>query len=213
MAPHNLTFTLIGACLLWVGWFGFNAGSNLEANGLTAQALLNTITATAAAALAWAAAEKVIRGHASLLGAASGAVAGLVAITPAAGSRRHDRRDRPRRGCRCGLPLGRRYAEADVQVRRLARRLRHPRRRRHRRRPRHRDRGVSGARRLRRSADYAIGGQFIKQLTAVVVAIVWSAVVSVVALLIVKAVMGLRLPEAAESDGLDISRHGERAYN
>ena len=85
MAPHNLTFTLIGACLLWVGWFGFNAGSNLEANGLTAQALLNTITATSAAALSWSAAERIVRGHASLLGAASGAVAGLVAITPAAG--------------------------------------------------------------------------------------------------------------------------------
>ncbi|MGO4835780.1 ammonium transporter, partial [Rhizobiaceae sp. 2RAB30] len=85
MAPHNLTFTLIGACLLWVGWFGFNAGSNLEANGLTAQALLNTITATSAAALAWSIVERITRGHASLLGAASGAVAGLVAITPAAG--------------------------------------------------------------------------------------------------------------------------------
>ncbi len=85
MAPHNLTFTLIGACLLWVGWFGFNAGSNLEANGLTAQALLNTITAPAAAALAWSLGERITRGHASLLGAVSGAVAGLVAITPAAG--------------------------------------------------------------------------------------------------------------------------------
>ena len=85
MAPHNLTFAFIGACLLWVGWFGFNAGSNLEANGLTAQAVLNTITATAAAALAWSLGEKIARGHASLLGAISGAVAGLVAITPAAG--------------------------------------------------------------------------------------------------------------------------------
>src|SRR6202008_4743501 len=83
--PHNLTFTFIGACLLWVGWFGFNDGSNLEANGLTAQAFMNTITAIAAAALAWAVAEKFARGHASLLGAASGAIAGLVAITPAAG--------------------------------------------------------------------------------------------------------------------------------
>jgi Amt family ammonium transporter len=83
--PHNLTFTFIGACLLWVGWFGFNAGSNLEATGLAAQALLNTIVAPAAAALAWAVGEKFTRGHASLLGAASGAVAGLVAITPAAG--------------------------------------------------------------------------------------------------------------------------------
>src|SRR5690606_35951831 len=85
MAPHNLTFAFIGACLLWIGWFGFNAGSNLEANGLTAQAVLNTITATAAAALSWSLGEKMLRGHASQLGAISGAVAGLVAITPAAG--------------------------------------------------------------------------------------------------------------------------------
>jgi len=85
MAPHNLSMTLIGACLLWVGWFGFNAGSNLEANGLTALAFLNTTTATAAAALAWTFGEWATRGHPSLLGAASGAVAGLVAITPACG--------------------------------------------------------------------------------------------------------------------------------
>src|SRR5690606_14845976 len=85
IAPHNLTFTFIGASLLWVGWFGFNAGSALAANGTAAQAFLNTITAPAAAALAWALAEKFTRGHASALGAFSGAVAGLVAITPAAG--------------------------------------------------------------------------------------------------------------------------------
>ena len=85
MAPHNLVFTLIGACLLWVGWFGFNAGSNLEANGYAAIAVLNTIVATAAAALTWSLLECMTRGHASLLGAASGAVAGLVAVTPAAG--------------------------------------------------------------------------------------------------------------------------------
>jgi Amt family ammonium transporter len=76
---------MIGACLLWVGWFGFNAGSNLEANGLTGQVVFNTILATAAAALAWTAGEWVTRGHPSLLGAVSGAVAGLVAITPACG--------------------------------------------------------------------------------------------------------------------------------
>ncbi len=85
IAPHNLVMTYIGAGLLWFGWFGFNAGSNLEANGLTAVALLNTIIAPAAAALAWAIGEKVTRGHASALGVVSGAVAGLVAITPAAG--------------------------------------------------------------------------------------------------------------------------------
>ena len=85
MPPHNLTFTYIGACLLWVGWFGFNAGSNLESNSLTALVILNTILATAAATLAWAIGEKATRGHPSLLGAASGAIAGLVAITPACG--------------------------------------------------------------------------------------------------------------------------------
>src|SRR5690606_12591501 len=83
--PHNLTFTFIGACLLWVGWFGFNAGSALAANGTAAQAFLNTIAAPAAAALAWGIGERITGGHASLLGFASGAVAGLVAITPAAG--------------------------------------------------------------------------------------------------------------------------------
>src|SRR5690606_27543536 len=85
IAPHNLAFTFVGACLLWVGWFGFNAGSALAANGTAAQAFVNTVTAPAAAALAWALAEKLSRGHASALGAFSGAVAGLVAITPAAG--------------------------------------------------------------------------------------------------------------------------------
>src|SRR6218665_2965305 len=85
IAPHNLVFVFIGACLLWVGWFGFNAGSALAANGTAAQAFLNTITAPAAAALAWAIGEKMTRGHASALGVVSGAVAGLVAITPAAG--------------------------------------------------------------------------------------------------------------------------------
>ena len=212
MAPHNLTFTMIGACLLWVGWFGFNAGSNLEANGLTAQAMLNTITATAAAALAWSAAERVIRGHASLLGAASGAVAGLVAITPAAGLA----------GTIGAIFLG---AVAGVvclwAVISLKPMLKYD------------DsldvfgvHGVGGIVGALGTAivaspalggfgvgEYAIGGQFMKQLTAVIVAIVWSAVVSVVALYIVKAVMGLRLPEAAEREGLDISSHGERAYN
>ncbi len=85
MAPHSLPLTMIGAAMLWVGWFGFNAGSNLEANGLTALAFLNTLVATAAAALAWSAGESLMRGKASMLGAASGAVAGLVAITPACG--------------------------------------------------------------------------------------------------------------------------------
>ena len=85
MAPHSLTMTMIGASLLWVGWFGFNAGSNLEANGGAALAMTNSFVATAAAALSWMFAEWIIKGHPSLLGALSGAVAGLVAVTPAAG--------------------------------------------------------------------------------------------------------------------------------
>src|SRR5690606_35173474 len=86
MAPHSMPFTLVGAALLWVGWFGFNAGSNLEANGYAALAAVNTFTATAGAVLAWSAIEAVHRGKASRLGAASGMIAGLVAVTPAAGS-------------------------------------------------------------------------------------------------------------------------------
>ena len=85
MAPHSMTLTLVGAGILWVGWFGFNAGSNLEANGGAALAMINTFTATAGAILAWAAVEALTRGKASMLGAASGLVAGLVAVTPAAG--------------------------------------------------------------------------------------------------------------------------------
>ncbi len=210
--PHNLTFTLIGACLLWVGWFGFNAGSNLEATGLAAQALLNTITATAAAALAWALAEKVLRGHASLLGAASGAVAGLVAITPAAGFV----------GSMGAIILGAvagivclwavawlkpmfKYDDA-LDVFGI-----------------HGVGGIVGA--IGTGflaapelggfplAGYSMGSQVWIQIQAVVVAIVWSAVVAFLAMLITKAVLGARVSESEESDGLDITYHGERAYN
>jgi Amt family ammonium transporter len=214
--PHNLTFTFIGACLLWVGWFGFNAGSNLEATGLAAQATLNTITAPAAAALAWAIAEKFTRGHASLLGAASGAVAGLVAITPAAGFA----------GTMGAIVLGAiagvvclwavvtlkpmfKYDDAlDVfGVHGIG--------------------GIIGALgtaivaapglggyALGDPAAYSVGSQFMIQLQAVAIAIVWSAVVTAVAMLVVNLVFGgARVAEAAESDGLDLSSHGERAYN
>src|SRR5712672_4428331 len=85
MSPHSLTMSMIGASLLWVGWFGFNAGSNLEANGVTAVAFINTFVATAAAAVSWALVDQIKHGKPSMLGAASGAVAGLVAITPASG--------------------------------------------------------------------------------------------------------------------------------
>ncbi|MCB1516611.1 MAG: ammonium transporter [Hyphomicrobiaceae bacterium] len=213
MAPHNLTFTLVGAALLWVGWFGFNAGSNLEANGLTAQALLNTITATSAAALSWALAEKLTRGHASLLGAASGAVAGLVAITPAAGFA----------GSMGAIVLG---AIAGVVCLFAVVTLK----------PMfkyddsldvfgvHGIGGIVGAIGTAIVASPALGGfpldgyemgsQLGIQATAVVIAVVWSAVVAFVALMITKPIMGgLRVSESEEADGLDLSSHGERAYN
>src|SRR5690606_6988093 len=211
MAPHNLTFAFIGACLLWVGWFGFNAGSNLEANGLTAQAVLNTITATAAAALSWWVAENVMGGHASQLGAISGAVAGLVAITPAAGLA----------GTVGASGLG---AVAGVvclwAVVSMKRALKYD------------DsldvfgvHGVGGIVGALGTAivaspalggfgpggvDYAVGGQFATQAVAVAVAIVWSAAVAAAALALVKAAIGLRPVEAEERIGLDISTHGER---
>ncbi len=211
--PHNLALTFIGACMLWVGWFGFNAGSNLEADGLTAQAFMNTITAPAAAALAWGLAEKFTRGHASLLGFASGAVAGLVAITPAAGFA----------GTVGAIVLGAiaglvclwavvtlkpmlKYDDA-LDVFGI-----------------HAVGGIVGALGTAFVANSAWGGypldgyemwsQFIKQLTAVGIAIVWSGVVAFVAMLIVKAVFGgARVAESAETDGLDIASHGEHAYN
>ncbi|MGV8832628.1 MAG: ammonium transporter [Devosia sp.] len=213
IAPHNLVMTYIGAGLLWFGWFGFNAGSNLEANGLTAVALLNTIIAPAAAALAWAIGEKVTRGHASALGVVSGAVAGLVAITPAAGFS----------GVGGAMVLG---AVASLvclwAVVTLKPMLKYD------------DSldvfgihgigGIVGALGTAIVASPALGGypldgyemgsQLVIQAEAVIVAIIWSGVVAFVALQIVKAIFGgLRVPESAESDGLDLSSHGERAYN
>ncbi len=210
MAPHNLPLTLIGACLLWVGWFGFNAGSNLEANGLTAAAVLNTILATAAAAIAWSAAEQIMRGHASLLGAASGAVAGLVAITPAAGLS----------GFIGAVFLGAiasivsywavvslkpmfRYDDSlDVfgihGVAGIVGAI---------------GTGVVGATALGGFGGFDdIVGQVVIQAQAVAVCIVWTAVVSFVALLLIKATIGLRVSEADEREGLDLSSHGENAY-
>ncbi len=213
IAPHNLVFVFIGASLLWVGWFGFNAGSALAANGTAAQAFLNTITAPAAAALAWALGEKITRGHASALGAFSGAVAGLVAITPAAGF--SGTFGAIVLGAVAGLiclwavvtlkPMLKYDDSLDVfGIHGIG--------------------GIVGAIGTAIVAapslggfgaeDYSIGGQLVTQVLAVVVAIVWSAVVTLVALLIVKALFGgLRVSEASESDGLDLSSHGERAYN
>jgi Amt family ammonium transporter len=116
-APHSLTLTIVGASLLWVGWFGFNAGSALEANGVAALAFVNTWVATAAAAVPGCFAEWIIKGKPSGLGAASGAVAGLVAITPACRLRRCGGRHRDRPAGRCDLPVGRQWPEAHARRR------------------------------------------------------------------------------------------------
>src|SRR5690606_5220310 len=198
IAPHNLTFTFIGASILWVGWFGFNAGSAGAADGIAAQAFLNTITAPAAAALAWGLGERITRGHASLLGFASGAVAGLVAITPAAGFV----------GTVGAIVIGalagfvclwavvflkpRLKYDDSLDVFGI-----------------HGIGGIIGALATGIFAapglgglggeDFDIAGQFVTQLLAVVVAIVWVAVVTFVSLLIVKAVFGgLRVSESGE---------------
>jgi ammonium transporter, Amt family len=211
MAPHNLPLTLIGACLLWVGWFGFNAGSNLEANGLTAVAALNTILATAAAALAWSGAEWALRGHPSLLGAASGAVAGLVAITPAAGlsgfvgavclgalaslaSYWAVVMLKPRLGYDDSLDVFGIHGVAGI-VGALGT-------------------GIVGAPSLGGFGVFeSIPAQVIIQAQAVGICILWTAVVSAIALGIVKATIGLRVTESEEREGLDLSSHGESAYN
>ena len=219
MPPHNLMATMIGACLLWVGWFGFNAGSNLEANGTTVLALLNTVLAAAAAALAWMATEWMIRGKPSMLGAASGVVSGLVAITPAAGFS----------GPMAAIVLG---AVAGVAclwgVTGLKKALGYD------------DSldvfGVHGIGGIIGAigtgivanpalggsgvydyaagavAEFNAGGQIISQLWGVGTVIVWSGVVSFVLFKLVDLTMGLRVPEEHEREGLDTASHGERAY-
>jgi ammonium transporter, Amt family len=224
MAPHNLTMTMIGASLLWVGWFGFNAGSNLESNGLTALVVLNTVLATSAASLAWAFGEWATRGHPSLLGAVSGAVAGLVAITPACGW------VSPMGSVIIGILAGIVCLWAVVW---LKAKLGYD------------DaldvfgvHGVGGilgalltgvfvnpalggmgvtnylaADTSSKVAEYSLSGQMYSQFLSVLTAVVLSGVVSVVGLMICRAVMGLRVSEQEEREGLDISSHGERAYN
>ena len=224
MAPHNLVISVIGACLLWVGWFGFNAGSNLEATGGAALAFLNTILATAVAALAWTFAEAVVRGHASVLGAISGAVAGLVAVTPASGF------VGPIGDIVIGIAAGVicfwaasslkamfGYDDA-LDVFGV-----------------HGVGGIIGAILTGVFVDPKLGGtgvtnyatvdqttalvpfdlhaQVISQFWAVGTSIVVSGVVSLVAMLLIKLLFGLRPSEAAEREGLDITSHGERAYN
>ena len=220
MAPHSLTFTMIGASLLWFGWFGFNAGSALEASGSAALAMVNTWAATACATVSWMLAEWLFKGKPSMLGAASGAVAGLVAVTPAAGFV----------GVSGAIAIGllagvvclwgvnglKRMLGADDSLDVF---------------------GVHGVGGILGSlltgvfcapslggtgvydyvankvGDYDMAAQIVSQLWGVGTAVVWSGVVSVVAFKLVDLLIGLRVPEEEEREGLDITSHGESAYH
>ncbi|KEQ07035.1 MULTISPECIES: ammonium transporter [Pseudorhizobium] len=213
MAPHSMTLTLVGAAMLWVGWFGFNAGSNLEASGGAMLATVNTFIATAAAIVSWCIVESFTRGKASMLGAASGMIAGLVAITPAAGIAG------PMGAIVMGLlvsPLC--YFFIAVIKNKFG----------------YDDtadvfgvHGVGGffgalatgifASSSLGGIGYAdgvtMGGQFMTQLTAVVITIVWCGIVSAILYKVVDVVVGLRVPVEAEREGLDLASHGEAAYH
>jgi len=224
MTPHNLPMTMIGASLLWFGWFGFNAGSALEANNSAVLAFMNTFLATACAVLSWSFFEWLFKGKPSMLGAASGAVAGLVAITPAAGNvgipgaffigaiagvvclwgvsglkkllKADDSLDvfgvhavggivgALLTGVFCSPELGGPGYVADW---------------------------VTGA--VIKPADYSIVSQVIVQAKAVGVTILWSGIVAFVSLKIADILIGMRVPEEEEREGLDTSSHGETAYN
>jgi len=221
MAPHSLTLTMVGASLLWVGWFGFNAGSNLEANGYAGLAMLNTFLATAAAGIVWPLVEWILKGKPSLLGAASGVVAGLVAITPAAGFAG------PMGAIVLGIVVSPiclffvsvvknalKYDDSlDVfGVHCIG--------------------GIVGAIATGIVVDPALGGagivdytaggaavypgmatQVMAQLKGVLTTIVWSGVGSTIVFLVIKLIFGLRVTEEKEREGLDITEHGERAYS
>ena len=220
LAPHSVTMTMIGASLLWVGWFGFNVGSNLEANGLAALVFVNTLLASAAATLAWTSAEWIIRGKPSMLGGASGAIAGLVAITPACGWAG------PMGAICLGIVAGAVCFWAVTSLKSLlgyddsldAFGV-------------HGIGGIIGALGTSVVASPALGGtgvwdyvangvaeysmstQFISQLWGVVICIIWSGVVSFIAFKFVDIMIGLRVSEESEREGLDISEHGETAYH
>jgi Amt family ammonium transporter len=212
MPPHSLALTMVGAGLLWVGWFGFNAGSALEANGLAAVAMVNTLVAPAAGLLTWMGLERLVSGKPSMLGGASGAVAGLVAVTPAAGA------SGPIGAMLLGLAAS---LVCYGFVGSLKNRLRLD------------DSldvfGIHGLGGITGSigtaivalpmlgghggADYALRHQLVAQVAAVAVAIGWSAAGSAICFGSVKLVMPLRHVRDAEREGLDIADHGERAYN
>ena len=211
LKPHNVTLTFVGASLLWVGWFGFNAGSNLEATAGAALAFLNTLVATAAAVLGWALTEKIVKGKSSALGVASGMVAGLVGITPAAGL------VGPFGAVAIGFAAGvvcvwgvnglKRLLGADDSLDVFGV---------------HAVGGIVGALLTGVFFSPALGGQggedfnmasqVATQALGVGLTIVWIGVVSVIGFLIAKVVFGLRVAEDAEREGLDITSHGESAY-
>ena len=220
MPPHSLTMTMLGASLLWFGWFGFNAGSNLEANGYAVLAFGNTLFATAVAAVTWLTAEWILKGKPSLLGVLSGAVAGLVAITPACGYV----------GIQGALVIGivasvvcffavayiKNMLGYDDALDAFGI---------------HAVGGIVGAILTGVFVNPALGGagyvidgwvgptfgydsaQIMIQVKAVLVAVVWSAVVSTVILVVLKYTIGLRVSSEDESTGLDLSEHGESAYH
>jgi Amt family ammonium transporter len=222
MPPHSLTMSMIGASLLWVGWFGFNAGSNLESNGVTAVAFINTFVATAAAAVSWVLVEQVIKGKPSLLGAITGAVAGLVAITPASGFAA------PMTSILLGLVVSpicfffvstvkSKFGYDDsLDVFGV-----------------HCIGGIIGAIGTGIVADPALGGQgwfdytvmpavpgaydmgaqLITQIKAVGVTLLWSGIGSAILFFIIDKTIGLRPSKEVEMEGLDLAEHGERAYH
>jgi Amt family ammonium transporter len=212
MTPHSLTLTMVGASLLWVGWFGFNAGSAGAANGVAGLAFINTVLAAGAATLAWIGGEALHKGKGSMLGAASGAVAGLVAVTPAAGF------IGPMGAILLGLIAGlvclwgvgglKRLLGADdafdvFGVHGLG--------------------GIIGAILTgvlaapsfggTQGVDYVMGHQVFVQIKSVLLTIVWSGVVAFIAYKIADLIFGLRVSEEDEREGLDITSHGETAYN
>jgi Amt family ammonium transporter len=222
MAPHSLVMTMIGASLLWVGWFGFNAGSNLESNGVTGVAFINTYVATAAAAVAWAVIEQIVHKKPSLLGAATGAVAGLVAITPASGFAA------PMTAIILGFVAS---VVCFFFVTTIKNKLGYD------------DSldvfgvhcvgGIVGAIGTAIVADPALGGQgffdytqfpavvgqydmaaqLVTQIKAVAVTLIWSGLVSAILFYALKFTIGLRPSDDVEHEGLDLAEHGERAYN
>jgi Amt family ammonium transporter len=219
MPPHSLTLTMVGASMLWVGWFGFNVGSNLEATGVAAMVMANTLLATAAAALGWMFVEWAVRGKPTMLGIASGAVAGLVAITPACGF------VGPMGAIVLGILAGVICLWAVVWLKAklgyddsldvfgvhciggIIGAL---------------GTGIFSAPYLGGTGvydyvangpgAYSMAGQFTSQLWAVLVSLIWSGVVAAIVYKLVDIVVGLRVSEEEEREGLDETQHGERAY-